>query len=110
MRKIHEIGEFIGQKFNPEKVILFGSHARGKACRDSDVDLLVVMSTEGKTVHEAVKIRLAIKTDFPVDIIVRTPSEVRNRIVLGDDFIKDIMENGIILYDSGSKSALESST
>ena len=66
----------IVRKFKPEQVILFGSHARGEAGPDSDVDLLVVMDFEGTARDKRVEIRLALH-DFssPLDIIVARPEE-----------------------------------
>ncbi len=64
----------IVKKFHPEQVILFGSHARGEAGPDSDVDLLIVMNFEGTAFDQAVEIRLALH-DFriPKDVMVTTP-------------------------------------
>ena len=67
----------IVKNFDPEQVILFGSHARGDAGPDSDVDLLVVMPVEGNAREKALEISLAMH-DFltPVDIIVTTPERL----------------------------------
>lgn len=66
----------IVDRFDPERVILFGSHARGSAGPDSDVDLLVVMSYRGSRARAQTAIRLALG-DFPVakDIVVSSPEE-----------------------------------
>lgn len=66
----------IVQRFQPERVILFGSHARGDAGPDSDVDLLVVMPVDGSKRAKQVEIRVMLH-DIPVpkDIIVTTPDE-----------------------------------
>jgi predicted nucleotidyltransferase len=66
----------IVKTFNPERIILFGSHARGDAGPDSDVDLLVVMAVEGSIVERRLDIREALQ-DFtlPLDIIVTTPED-----------------------------------
>jgi predicted nucleotidyltransferase len=66
----------IVRRFHPEKVILFGSHARGDAGPDSDVDLLVVMPVEGSIVELRLDIREALHSiPLPVDIIVTTPED-----------------------------------
>ena len=66
----------IVKKFRPEQVILFGSHARGEAGPDSDVDLLVVMPVEGSVREKAIEIQLALHKFFtPIDIIVTTPEK-----------------------------------
>jgi predicted nucleotidyltransferase len=66
----------IVRQFHPERVILFGSHARGEADADSDVDLLVVMAVDGSRREKAVAIRVALH-DIRIakDIIVTTPKD-----------------------------------
>ena len=66
----------IVRRFQPEKVILFGSHARGQAGPDSDVDLLVVLPVTGSKREKAVEIGVAVHDfGFPKDILVTTPEE-----------------------------------
>ncbi|GCC09995.1 nucleotidyltransferase domain protein [archaeon] len=84
----------IKRKFEPERVILFGSYAYGKAGKDSDVDLLVVMETELRSVEQAILIRKELPSSFPLDLIVKKPKEVKNRIKKGDFFLKSILEKG----------------
>jgi predicted nucleotidyltransferase len=99
--EIERVGIEIGKHFNPERVVLFGSHARGDATPDSDVDLLVVMRhEEAKGFRMATKIRCQIRPSFPMDLLVRTPEEMANRLALGDSFLKEITEQGIVLYES----------
>jgi predicted nucleotidyltransferase len=63
----------IVRKFHPDKIILFGSHARGDAGADSDIDLLVVMPVEGSVCEKRLEISLALPDSaFPVDVIVTT--------------------------------------
>lgn len=66
----------IVERFHPERVILFGSHARGTAGPDSDLDLLVVMPVRGSKRRKQLEIRLALRRfRVPKDIIVTTPEE-----------------------------------
>src|SRR3989442_11913353 len=66
----------IVKKFRPERIILFGSHARGEAGPDSDIDLLVVMPVEGSVCDKRLEIRLALPDlPVPVDVVVTTPEE-----------------------------------
>ena len=98
--KIKDLCRQIVENFNPQKVILFGSHAYGKPNEDSDVDLLVVMPFECRSVEQAIKIRQRIYPEMPLDLLARTPAQIRERLDLGDFFIKDIIERGKILYES----------
>src|SRR5262249_46209515 len=66
----------IVRKFHPQQIILFGSHARGEAGPDSDVDLLVVMLVQGSVRNKRLAIRGALHDmPFPIDIIVTTPED-----------------------------------
>ena len=79
-RSIDRIVERIVDRFDPERIILFGSRARGDARADSDVDLLIVMPVEGSRREKAIEIGVAVD-DIPVskDIIVVTPEAFRRR-------------------------------
>ena len=98
LAEIKAVAERIGRDFRPRKVILFGSYACGKPTEDSDVDLLVIMPLRGDPVYKSVEIALKARPGFPMDILVRTPAEVRQRLAWNDSFIRDIMEKGKVLY------------
>ena len=66
----------VAERFEPDQIILFGSHAYGTLNADSDVDLLVVMPTRNP-LDQALKIRLAISAPFPLDLLVRTPETLK---------------------------------
>ena len=100
MNKIEEFGRQIGQQFNAERVVLFGSYAQGTATVDSDVDLLVISSFDGRGVDKSVEIRMKLRPPFPVDIIVRTPEKLRQRLEMGDDFMRQILQEGKVLYEA----------
>lgn len=100
MSKIEEFGRQIGREFGAERVVLFGSYARGTVTEDSDVDLLIVCRFEGKSVDQSVRIRMKLRPQFPVDLLVRTPEKVRQRIEMGDDFLREILEEGKVLYEA----------
>jgi predicted nucleotidyltransferase len=103
MAAIEDVGRRIGSQFNPHRVILFGSHADGRAGEDSDVDLLVIMQTDRDTVDESVAIRMAIRPPFPVDLLVRTPQMIERRLELGDPFVTEIMRRGKLLYAASDR-------
>ena len=104
MKKVteHEIKSFVNdvvKRFNPERVILFGSHASGDITPDSDVDILVVMEFKSHPHQQAFEIRRAIKRSFPLDLLVRRPADIDRRLRLGDFFIKEIVREGKVLYE-----------
>jgi predicted nucleotidyltransferase len=91
----------IVDQFHPAKIILFGSHARGSARPDSDVDLLVVMDVKESKRRQAVEIDLALADrTFPLDVIVVTPAEFeRYRDVVGH-ILYPAVRDGKVLYDA----------
>ena len=100
MRKIRELTSQIARAFNPDKIILFGSHAYGQASSDSDVDILVVLPFEGKPVRKAIEIRNKVNAELPLDLIVRTPEQLADRLAQNDWFIREIVERGRTLYEA----------
>ena len=100
MRQIEDVGRRIADEFQPERVLLFGSYAWGAPTEDSDVDLLVILPFDGKAVAKSVEMRLKIRPPFPVDLLVRTPEKIRERLALGDPFIRSILEEGKVLYEA----------
>jgi predicted nucleotidyltransferase len=96
---IQQLANRIAELFRPFRIILFGSYARGAQRPESDVDLLVLMDTaeEGE---ESLRIRQAVPCDFGLDLIVRTPEAFRQRLKLGDYFLREIAEQGKVLYES----------
>jgi predicted nucleotidyltransferase len=88
----------VGKLFRPQKIILFGSYAYGQPNYDSDVDLLVVMPARNQ-LDQAAKIRLAIPAPFSMDLIVRTPQRMQERLEWGDSFVTEIVARGKVLYE-----------
>ena len=103
MDKIEEFGRLVGQEFSTERVILFGSYARGEITEDSDVDLLIIVPFKGRSVDKSVEIRMKLRPQFPVDLLVRTPENVRQRLEMDDDFMREILEEGKVLYEADSR-------
>jgi hypothetical protein len=67
------------------------------------VDLLVIAPFKGKSVHQSVKIRMELRPQFPVDLLVRTPEKVRRRIEMGDGFMREILQEGKVLYEADNR-------
>ena len=97
---IQNYAEQVARQFRPDKIILFGSYAYGRPTEDSDVDLLVIMPFEGRGAHKATEILLATDPRFPIDLLVRTPEQIRTRLRLGDFFIREITKKGKVLYEA----------
>jgi hypothetical protein len=58
------------------------------------------MDTELRETQQSLRIRQYINPLFGVDILVYTPSRLEQRVNLGDSFLKEITEKGIVLYES----------
>ena len=98
MSAIRRFAQQVAERFHPKKIILFGSYAYGKPHQHSDVDVLVVMAARDET-SKAVKIRSATFHPFPLDLIVRTPENLRWRLEDGDWFLGEILARGKVLYE-----------
>ncbi len=98
--KIEAAVRRIVRGFRPEKIILFGSRARGDPSPDSDADLLVVMSVRGSRRRLAARIDLALAgIGMPKDIVIVTPGEFeRYRDIVGTVVYPAVRE-GMVLYD-----------
>ncbi len=92
--------ERIANALHPEKIILFGSYAYGKPTYDSDVDLLVIWDTDTprKERHLAVA-RLLRPRVFALDLLVRTPQEIKSGLETGNFFLEEIVSQGKVLYE-----------
>jgi predicted nucleotidyltransferase len=100
--QIDRIVKRIARKFHPEKIILFGSQARGDAGRDSDIDLLVVMPIIGSFRAKRLEVSLAVPhSPLPVDIIVTTPEDLAWRKDIVGTIEWPAMREGKVLYARG---------
>ncbi|NOH01216.1 MAG: nucleotidyltransferase domain-containing protein [Chloroflexi bacterium] len=88
-------------ELDPEKIILFGSYAYGNPTPDSDVDLLIVMKTRANAIDRYVAVsNILYPREFPVDIIVKTPKEIRDEEKgRGNFFLREILTKGKVLYE-----------
>ena len=102
MRVIRRYAREVAARFQPDKIILFGSHAYGTPHADSDVDLLVIMPAHNE-LDKAVKIRCEVEASFPMDLIVIKPKNVKWRLEEGDSFLTEIVSQGKVLYEKDDK-------
>ena len=101
-KAINQVVKQIVEKFKPQKIILFGSYARGNPRPESDVDMLVVMETRLREVQQAIQICQQVEYRFGLDLIVHTPKYLSERMKMGDWFVRDILKEGKVLYESSS--------
>ena len=103
IKEIKDLTSQIAREFNPDRIILFGSYAYGQPGNDSDVDILVVLPFKGKPVRKAIEIRNKVNAGVPLDLIVRTPEQVADRIAQNDWFMREILERGHTLYEANHR-------
>lgn len=98
---INRMVEKIKREYQPEKIILFGSYAWGNPTEHSDIDLFIIKDTGARGIDRSVKVRTILDEEnaiLPLDVLVYTPNEIKRRLEIEDDFVKDILEKGEILY------------
>lgn len=95
---VQRLVDEIAARFRPERIILFGSHAAGTADDGSDVDFLVVMEAAESPLKKAVEIYRSLDHDVPVDISVRTPTQIGMSDPC-DLLLRTVLAEGITLYE-----------
>lgn len=99
---VEKIISRIIEGYSPEKVVVFGSRAWGKASEESDLDILVIKRTEAKRTRRGEELIRAVFPegyDMPMDILVLTPEEVEALLERGSQFIEKILEDGILVCE-----------
>ena len=95
---IDEIVDRIAARFSPERIVLFGSHARGSARADSDVDLLVIATFDGTSFRQSLRILNQLDLRLPIDLIAYRPEDVQRRYAEGDPLVREALDHGKVLY------------
>jgi uncharacterized protein len=99
---LEQIVETIAAELKPEKIILFGSHARGEAHADSDYDLFVIVPYEGNRYQLGAQARHALRfAQVSLDIIVYPKAELEAFLRDdGSDFMDNVFSEGILIYET----------
>ena len=100
--EIQSITKQLVDKYQPEKIILFGSVAKGNFGPDSDLDVLVVKKgVDNLSPHERYcQLSKLLSYDMAMDLLVYTPYEIKKRLWLRDPFINNVLKEGRVLYGS----------
>jgi predicted nucleotidyltransferase len=99
LKQIQEYCKAVAREFRPERIVLFGSYAYGRPTPDSDVDLMVILPFRGNEVAKACEIRSRFDTPFPMDLLVRKPRFIAERLRERDMFIELVMNRGVVMYE-----------
>ncbi|MES2794805.1 MAG: nucleotidyltransferase domain-containing protein [Bacteroidota bacterium] len=99
-KKISEIISKLVSGYNPDKIILFGSYARGKANENSDLDLFVIKDSDLTRPERTMQARkLLFGSMVPIDLIVYTPKEVNDSKNNKYSFVNEVLSSGKTLYE-----------
>lgn len=94
------VTERIKRNIQPKKIILFGSYAYGNPQGNSDIDLFLLIDSEEKPAKRRIKVsKLFLDRTYPLDFVVYTPGELKERLSMNDAFIKEIINKGKVLYE-----------
>ncbi len=102
---LSEIVKKLKNDYKPIKIILFGSYAYGNPTQNSDIDLLILKDTDKKRADRFVWVkRIIYNPDLEISVspLVYTPDELKERLRIGDDFVKEIIQKGVVLYERQS--------
>jgi predicted nucleotidyltransferase len=87
------------EQYAPERIILFGSAARGELQADSDADFLIIKrDCPPLGVDRIRELHRLIERNIPVDFLVYRPDEFESRLAMGDPFLKAILREGKVVY------------
>jgi len=99
-KELEEIAAKIVERFKPVRVVLFGSHARGKAGKDSDLDLFVEMETDQRPPERTIEVSAIFGLrQWPLDVVVYTPAEVERLRGVRGSLLSIIEDEGEVLYE-----------
>ncbi|MHC4443780.1 MAG: nucleotidyltransferase domain-containing protein [Planctomycetota bacterium] len=103
-RAIEKVATQIGIAVHAESVVLFGSHARGNAGEDSDVDLLIIAESDQPRHKRSCELYKNIRPyPFPMDLIVYTPGEIEKAKKSPVSFVSRILQEGKVVYDGRNR-------
>mgnify|MGYP001570522130 CR=1 FL=1 len=98
-KEVKRLAEKIKNDYQPEKIFIFGSFAKGKINPDSDVDFFIIKKTaKPRRERQREVARLLLDRRIAVDVLIFTPREAASRKAMGDNFIIDILKTGKLIY------------
>ena len=97
---LEHVTKTIVERFRPRRIMVFGSHARGEAGPESDLDLFIEMDTPRRPPERAIEVSEAFGLrSWPMDIVVYTPEEVRRLRHINGTLLSAIEKEGKVLYE-----------
>lgn len=96
--RIHKIVDDL-MSYGPEKIILFGSRARGCEDQWSDIDLVIIKKTKKRFLDRLKDVIETIKPNYALDVFVYTPREFKKMLAQGNPFVESVVRSGVVLYE-----------
>ncbi|MDH5429733.1 MAG: nucleotidyltransferase domain-containing protein [Nitrospirota bacterium] len=97
---LEQVTRTIVERFHPKRIVLFGSHARGDAGSDSDLDVFIEMQTSRRPPERAIEVSAAFGLrPWPLDVVVYTPEEVQRLRGVSGTLLSVIEKEGKVLYE-----------
>jgi len=99
MDRVEKVVECI-KRYNPEKIIIFGSYVRGEMDEYSDLDFVVIKKTKKRFIRRLIEVAKLIDNNLgKVDVFVYTPAEFKRTIESENPFIEQVLKEGRVLYE-----------
>lgn len=90
------------KEYNPERIILFGSHARGDEDDYSDLDIVIIKTTKERFLNRLKIVYELVQPTFAMDVLVYTPEEFAEMQERGNPFIEMILREGVVIYEKST--------
>ncbi len=98
--KLIEIIDKISSNYNPEKIILFGSYAKGNPGEASDIDLFIIKDSILPRYKRGLEVRrLLYGSMIPIDLLVYTPKEIELQKDKKYSFVYEVLNIGRVVYE-----------
>lgn len=105
-QEIRRLKDKIVENYQPEKIIIFGSYVWGKPNKSSDLDLFIIKNSRKERRFRTTEVeQLLLDRQLPLDILVYTPKETADSLKKDDFFIKEVINQGKIIYDRKNQMA-----
>jgi len=99
---IFEIVKEIREKYEPIKIILYGSYCYGTPTADSDINILIIKDTDKRPIDRWIEIKKILRNiskKAPISPLVYNPKEIKERLAIKDFFVEEIFEKGKVIYE-----------
>jgi len=87
------------KEYDPERIIVFGSHARGEADEHSDLDIVIIKETKERFLDRLKTVYELVQPTFALDVLVYTPGEFAEMRKQSNPFIEMVLKEGVVIYE-----------